>query len=1627
MRTNEPGGELRFRVSGQWSIVRSASFALLLLAVLLALVPGPVGAIDEIHWTPLGPGGGGNSFAWGVSPVNPNIVLAASDVGGIFRSADGGVTWLPRNQVSLRPDHSSSYGSGIIGQFTFNPPSGDQNVVYFGARKSTDAGNTWNINVDETTLISQGTAVDPVNPNYVYVYGYGNIYRSTDAFSGTSCEGSSAGGTQCGTPAKACRKGMKCYQAACYPHTSATSLPGCINHQMRTNGLIVDPANHSQLLACTDVGFFKSTDSGTTWNRNPNDADGLPAGLPGLCTGGTEPGSSCTSATELADCGAGGTCVASICGGSGAVCSSDAECQPNPGDTQTCQNGRCGGDGSQCWLGSDCDQGQVCNSLNCASMTMANDASHTLYITLRTRPKISAGATGGSGQDPWVDIDQWQGGVFKSTNFGNSWTQANGAGDGLDLLANKNPSFEQPLGTPGPNFAWVIPTSDQSYVSRVCSPEPAHSGTCSIKVVYPQQTCSGGPNNGNACTDDQYCAPGGCSITRQINAPEPAEQSYPATSLLQVTGGSLYKLRAWYKVTNGTTYTSYVKVHWFKSDRTPLLFAGKPWHNLEPWVQTATPENPRNYDWQKFETVVRAPDGAQYAGLDFRAGVGTAIWIDDVSFQATQDLPRITGGGQSPWFASYSTIAVPRTDTSGNVAYVTTLIATTATQEGTDATGVWRTLDGGNHWELMTRALWHDNVVDNSRYEPAYGDGVCGGRWETCDTSPGDCDRDVCSGGYNDGFLCDPSGTDPCPGGGSCNPPTFCCGDATCEALSGENRKNCPVDCYDPGDHDPVRQGQNENCTALYGGYGWYATHCNNSQSATWSLDIGLPQGGDIPDDLVIYSGNQHLKTADGGLTWQDMTSVPYTAPLEEPGAGTVQGRGANDVFTFYVVKDSRVNPPRLYNGDTDNRLVVSYNNGTSFTTEGWQWGGWYRAPQDTSAPLLDGDSATSIALDPSNANKIYVGVATGAGSIQYGNYQSGVVKGTYVPKSGSVVGHWNWSRLGTFAGAGTGGGIDLALDTSGAQLYAAYYSHGVFKLQTPTANENTPWTNTYTGSNWNPVPVNWKVYRIKQEPTTGRLYVGAGDPQYPHGPAIPAGETGVWESNDLGQNWCRTSTFGFPLNDNDMDQEAVRDLVPMGADSLLVATAVPDVHPVNDGDAAGNYTGDGGIYKGIRVGNCTWNWTRVMRQPQMSGLAVSPVDRSTVYAFAGQEPGGGDIVTRGQKAGIYRSDDEGVTWYSVINDGLGNLSNGLLNMSDTDANILYASTIGTGSFQGTRSCTNPTTEAAFPPATCFDGQDNDCDGVVDFDCSFDPTNQTIVGGAGVIVSGSMADLKGRPDRDAWETVKEKNLGTKPLDVVWTFSGMSTGQVYYLNVEGFRVPGGNDTFTFKYKTKASGTCNGSEGTYTTLPLTLGSADSRDTDVVKKASIGTVTSGLPVVCIRLVDSGVTDSTQDFVSLDRVYLFPEPPGKPAASDHQTVIGSITSGSYTATISTDNVRESLREALDATASGQSRLEHIWKFDGVPIGSSHQLDIEGYRIPGSDAPVDNFQFSYSTDGINFSDISGALIDYALEPPSAYSFPFGPAGIGGTIYIRVKDTNTTSGTSLDTVNIDRIGIKTIP
>lgn len=143
--------------------------------------------------------------------------------------------------------------------------------------------------------------------------------------------------------------------------------------------------------------------------------------------------------------------------------------------------------------------------------------------------------------------------------------------------------------------------------------------------------------------------------------------------------------------------------------------------------------------------------------------------------------------------------------------------------------------------------------------------------------------------------------------------------------------------------------------------------------------------------------------------------------------------------------------------------------------------------------------------------------------------------------------------------------------------------------------------------------------------------------------------------------------------------------------------------------------------------------------------------------------------------------------------------------------------------------------------------------------------------------------------------------------------------------------------------------------------------------------------------------------------------------ADADCLTNPGSILSGSYLSTQTSDNVRETLKEA--SVPVGKSKLLHVWRFSNVPAGSSHELLIEGKRANNPDN--DNFQFGFNAQscGPLFQTIPFAVINSATETSANYAF--GSGSLNGTIYIAVWDT-VAAGSHRATVDIDKIAIRTI-
>jgi hypothetical protein len=401
--------------------------------------------------------------------------------------------------------------------------------------------------------------------------------------------------------------------------------------------------------------------------------------------------------------------------------------------------------------------------------------------------------------------------------------------------------------------------------------------------------------------------------------------------------------------------------------------------------------------------------------------------------------------------------------------------------------------------------------------------------------------------------------------------------------------------------------------------------------------------------------------------------------------------------------------------------MMASYNGGKSFIMEGWQWLG---EPVDplTPTPGVIGTSATAIIPDPGVDTRVYAAISHGGVGVFNPDEQiaGGTVVGNYVAiPDGGGIGRWNWTKLGTTF-PHTSGHIDL-IRTNAGGFVASVYGKGVWTLA-PGDPDSTPWVqvpNLESAWGTGTLPAigteGWrKPYRLAKDPPTGRIYLGFGNPRDPVPGPLP-NETGVWESSNDGGTWRKISALcsnaptcsacSDPPNcssctDACMDQEPVTDIAVIDSSTILVSTASGYR---NQTSSDGTYTGDGGVYRGTRDGAGNWSWSKKLWQPLMSGLATSPASTSIVHALAAQTGSGNVII--GQKAGIYRSTNGGQTWTLLTNNGLMNLRMGGRLYADAyDSKRVFATSIGSGLFEGTIACGLPVEGFT----------DSDADGVAD-------------------------------------------------------------------------------------------------------------------------------------------------------------------------------------------------------------------------------------------------------------------------------------------------------------------------
>src|SRR3954471_7244788 len=146
----------------------------------------------EMRWRYVGPVGNRVASVVGV-PGDPNVYYAGAASGGIWKTIDGGIHWSPifddQDVSSVGALAVAPSNANVVWAGTGEPWIRSHISAGNGVYKSTDAGRTWRkMGLDSVGRVGR-IAIDPSNPDIVFVaaqgFSYGpqeerGIYRTTD-------------------------------------------------------------------------------------------------------------------------------------------------------------------------------------------------------------------------------------------------------------------------------------------------------------------------------------------------------------------------------------------------------------------------------------------------------------------------------------------------------------------------------------------------------------------------------------------------------------------------------------------------------------------------------------------------------------------------------------------------------------------------------------------------------------------------------------------------------------------------------------------------------------------------------------------------------------------------------------------------------------------------------------------------------------------------------------------------------------------------------------------------------------------------------------------------------------------------------------------------------------------------------------------------------------------------------------------------------------------------------------------------------------------------------------------------------------------------------------------------------
>jgi photosystem II stability/assembly factor-like uncharacterized protein len=209
--------------------------------------------------------------ALAVHPFGTGIVYAGTNGGGVFRSLDGGESWAPVN---------TGLGNGVVTALAINPVVPTTlyaGVTGQGVFKSVDGGESWAaINVGLTNFVVTALAVNPVNTNVVYVGTTGDgVFRSFNAGGSWAAASSGLVNTLVSalainpvTPAilYAGTTGGGVFRSADGGTSWAPVNDGITNVNTIITSLVIDPRTPNILYASAPgTGVFRTINAGSSW------------------------------------------------------------------------------------------------------------------------------------------------------------------------------------------------------------------------------------------------------------------------------------------------------------------------------------------------------------------------------------------------------------------------------------------------------------------------------------------------------------------------------------------------------------------------------------------------------------------------------------------------------------------------------------------------------------------------------------------------------------------------------------------------------------------------------------------------------------------------------------------------------------------------------------------------------------------------------------------------------------------------------------------------------------------------------------------------------------------------------------------------------------------------------------------------------------------------------------------------------------------------------------------------------------------------------------------------------------------------------------------------------------------